>query len=69
MFIFICISLSRGGGKQILIHINDPNLAHRPTDLDPDPNKNPDRFSLSSLCLSLSILLSIYPDRFRSRSK
>ena len=65
MFIFIYISLSRGGeGKQILIHINDPNLAHRPTDLDPDPNKNPDRFSLSllSVSLSLSCYLSIPTD-------
>ena len=59
------LSLKRGGeGKQILIHINDPNLAHRPTDLDPDPNKNPDRFSLSllSVSLSLSCYLSIPTD-------
>ena len=59
------LSLKRGmGSKQILIHINDPNLAHGSTDLDPDPNKNPDRFSLSllSVSLSLSCYLSIPTD-------
>ena len=56
------LSLKRGGVKQILIHINDPNLAHRPTDLDPDPNKNPDRYSLSlypAIYLSRQIQIQI----------